>query len=115
MDLNLLQKDVANTVGVSEDSITNWENNRVIPQIQFYPKIIDFLGYLPFKADKNTLPGRLKIYRHLCGLSQKQLGKILKVNESTVCGWERGAHKPNDVMNAKLSKILKLERYQIGK
>ena len=47
IDLRMLQKDVANVIGVSEDCITNWENNRTIPQIQFMPKIIKFLGYNP--------------------------------------------------------------------
>jgi hypothetical protein len=38
------------------------------------------LGYLPFEFDMSTLPGRLKAYRLMNGLSQKQLGKILKVD-----------------------------------
>jgi DNA-binding XRE family transcriptional regulator len=59
---NLIQKEVANTIGVSEDSITYWENNRAAPQIQFYPKIIDFLGYIPFEIDSKTFEGKIQLY-----------------------------------------------------
>src|SRR5690606_30970241 len=48
MDLGLFQKDIAEIVGTSIDSITFWENGRAQPQIHFFPKIISFLGYYPF-------------------------------------------------------------------
>ena len=94
MDLKLLQKDIAQMLSVTEDSIVNWENNRSLPQVQFYPKIINFLSYLPFEIDKSSFSGRLKAYRYLNGLSQYQLGKIVGVDESTVCSWELGENQP---------------------
>jgi len=103
MELKLFQKDVAKICGVTEDCITNWEKNRSVPQIQFYPLIIKFLGYLPFKVDLTTLLGKLKAYRHMNGLSQKQLGKILMVDAATVCSWELGEHKPQKEMLTKLN------------
>jgi len=63
MDLKLLQSDVARIIKVSEDCITYWENNRSIPQINYYPQIIEFLGYCPFEIDETILSGRLKAYR----------------------------------------------------
>src|SRR5665647_3168855 len=54
IELGLLQKDVANVIGVCEDSITFWENNRSIPSVMYYPKIIQFLGYVPFDVDSST-------------------------------------------------------------
>jgi DNA-binding XRE family transcriptional regulator len=47
-EMNMFQKQLANLIGVSEDTITNWENNRAQPHIRNYPKIIEFLGYFPF-------------------------------------------------------------------
>lgn len=70
MDLKLLQKDVAKICGVTEDCITNWEKNRNTPQIQFFPRIIDFLGYMPFEVDLTTLSGKLKAHSYINGLSQ---------------------------------------------
>jgi hypothetical protein len=75
---------VARICGVSEDCITNW-GNRNTPQIQYYPRISNFLGYLPFDVDLTTLSGKLKAHRHFNGLSQKQLGKIVGVDRATVC------------------------------
>jgi len=56
--LGLYQKDVAEIIGVSEDSITYWENKRSKPQKRYYSKIIQFLGYSPF--DDSMLGGETK-------------------------------------------------------
>ncbi|RZJ91641.1 MAG: helix-turn-helix domain-containing protein [Chryseobacterium sp.] len=106
IELNLLQKDVARICGVSEDCIRNWEKNRSIPQIQFFPHIINFLGYMPIAFDLDTLSGRLKTYRHINGLGQKQMGKILGVDGGTVCSWELEENQPNKGMLVKLNPIL---------
>lgn len=81
MELKLFQKDVAKILDVAKDSITNWEKNRSSPQIQFFPGIINFLGYLPFEINLTTFSGKLKAYRQINGFSEKQLGEILKVME----------------------------------
>lgn len=90
----MLQKDLANFIGVCEDSITLWENNRNEPSIIYYPKIIQFLGYVPFDVDDSTLGGKIKLYRYLHGLSQTELALKLEVNESTVFHYENNKHKP---------------------
>lgn len=46
LQLKLCQIDVAGICGVSEDRIRNWEKNRSTPQIQFFPRVINFLGYI---------------------------------------------------------------------
>lgn len=43
IELGLLQKDVAIIMGVTEDSITNWENNRHRPTKWYLPLIDQFL------------------------------------------------------------------------
>ena len=104
--LALLQKDVAKILNVSEDTVTYWENGRSVPQIQFYPKIIEFLGYTPFSVDTSTLAGRMKRYRMENGVSQEDLGKLVGVNESTVFNWEKGYHKPFASKLTLLEKII---------
>ncbi|QIL42584.1 helix-turn-helix transcriptional regulator [Pedobacter sp. HDW13] len=94
MELKLLQKDVARICGVTEDCITNWERNRSTPQIQFFPCIINFLGYMPFEVDLTSPSGKLKAHRNINGLSQKQFGKILGVDGATICSWELEENKP---------------------
>lgn len=91
-----MQKHVANLIGVCEDSITGWENNRNDPSIVYYPKIIQFLGYVPFEVDTATLGGQIKLYRYMHGLSQEELALKLEVNESTIFHYENNKHKPLD-------------------
>lgn len=102
----LLQKDVAKILGVSEDCITNWEKNRSIPQVQFMPSIIKFLGYLPFSFDHTMLSGKLKIYRHLKGISQKRMGRMLNVDGATISSWEQGERQPYQRTIEKINSLL---------
>jgi len=44
MDLGLLQREVAEIIGVTESSVWNWEHG-VEPEQHYNPKIIKFLGY----------------------------------------------------------------------
>lgn len=93
--LNLLQKDVAEFINVSEDIITNWENNLSEPQIRFYHKIIWFLGYYRF-TENCALPYQIKKYRYIQGLTQNQFGEKVGVDGSTICNWETGETKPRN-------------------
>ncbi len=93
LKLHQFQKDVAKIFDVSTDTITNWENNRGVPQIQYYPTLIKFLGYLPFEIDISTPAGKLKEYRFKLGISHKKMGKILGVDGSTISSWESGEHQ----------------------
>jgi len=95
MEIKLLQRQVALLIGVTEDCITLWEKNHSIPQIKYYPRIIEFLGYCPFEIDESTFSGRLKSYRLKNGLSNKKLGKNLNVNGSTILAWEGNRSIPN--------------------
>ena len=94
LDLRLYQSDVANILKVSEATIYNWENNRSAPQVNYYPFIIEFLRYFPFDVDATTFSGKLKEYRYKNGLTIEDMGKVLKVDESTVFNWERGKRTP---------------------
>jgi DNA-binding XRE family transcriptional regulator len=50
LGLKLLQRHVAEQIGVDKTSIFNWEANTSEPDFRYMPAIIDFLGY-------NPLPG----------------------------------------------------------
>ena len=89
----MLQREVAAQIGVTEESIYNWETNRTEPEVQFIPKIINFLGYAPYDTGR-SFGKRLKAIRSALGLSQEHFAKAIKVDESTVAKWEREEHKP---------------------
>ncbi|MBE9601600.1 transcriptional regulator [Pedobacter sp. MC2016-24] len=106
MQLRLLQKEVARICGVTEDCITNWERNRSVPQVQFFPQIIKFLEYLPFDVNFATLGGKIKAYRLMNGFSQKKLGEIVGIDGGTICSWELGENQPHKKMLKKLDVML---------
>jgi DNA-binding XRE family transcriptional regulator len=47
LDLELLQKDVAQLLKADANSVINWEQNRSEPSLKYIPSIIEFLGYVP--------------------------------------------------------------------
>ena len=40
-------------------TICNWEINRTSPQLRFIPKIITFLGYVPYDTQSGTFGKRI--------------------------------------------------------
>jgi len=108
LDLGLLQREVAERLGVGETTVTNWELNRTTPALQFIPGIIEFLGYAPFPAGA-SLPDRLRTCRRLCGLSLNRLACLLQVDESTLARWERGTRRPTHVLLDRVETFLASE------
>ena len=47
MMLKLLQRDVAEQLGVDKTSVHNWEANHTKPDLQYMPAIVRFLRYNP--------------------------------------------------------------------
>jgi DNA-binding XRE family transcriptional regulator len=75
LDLDLRQKDVAATLGVTESSVTGWEKNRSTPNLSHVSLVIAFLGYTPppyVKASDNTIEN-MKIFCLRHGMSQEKL------------------------------------------
>jgi transcriptional regulator with XRE-family HTH domain len=54
MSLGLLQREVAEIIGVTESSIWKWEHG-IEPELQYNPRIIKFLGYIPFDCPGDTV------------------------------------------------------------
>jgi len=105
VELKLLQKDVAKLLGVKKESIYNWENNHNSPKIYLLPKIIEFLGYIPFELSTKTTAERTLYYRKVHGLSQEKLAELLSVDESTIRNWESGKHRPSKKSSETIEKI----------
>jgi transcriptional regulator with XRE-family HTH domain len=93
LDLQLLQKQVADQIGVDELTVTNWERNATVPAIRHIPAIIRFLGYDPLPSS-NSLPERLAAARRALGLSQRKMAEKLGVDPATIKNWEAGRHQP---------------------
>jgi len=108
LDFKLLQKQVADQIGVHEQTITLWEGNATVPEVRYIPTIIQFLGYNPLPV-ASSLPERLASARRVLGLSQRKMAAKLGVDLATLMGWEAGRHRPT-----KKSLIGKISRTDKG-
>jgi transcriptional regulator with XRE-family HTH domain len=103
LDLSLQQKDVSQILGVSEASIWYWEKSLISPSLHHIPKIIEFLGYVPYKTSPQTLGERISNARHLFGITLKELARRLGIDPGTLSNWERGKGEPAKKHLKKLS------------
>ena len=103
LELGLFQSAVAKALGVNTSTVTNWEKHHSEPMLWIIPKVIEFLGYKPELLATQTLGERIKAYRQLRGLSEKELAEQLGIDSATLGRWERDECKPK----SKLKKDLK--------
>jgi site-specific DNA recombinase len=101
----LLQKDVAEQLGVDKTSVFNWEANASTPEIRYMPAIIGFLGYNPLPA-ATTLAGQLVRQRTSLGLSQKESAGRIDVDPGTLARWERGDREPTGAFLSRVERFL---------
>ena len=106
LDLKLLQKQVADQIGVHELTITNWERNATVPEVRYMPAVIQFLGYSPLPAT-SSLSERLATARTALGLSQRKMAGKLGVDPATLMGWEAGRHQPTEKSLALIGEVLR--------
>ena len=83
LDRDLLQKDVAELLGVNVNTVVGWEIGRKEPKVSYLPRIYEFIGYDPFPHGE-TLGQRLRNERHKRGLTQHQLARLLGTRQGIV-------------------------------
>jgi transcriptional regulator with XRE-family HTH domain len=105
LDLSLRQKDVSHILGVSETSIWYWEKNLTSPSLHHVPKVIEFLGYVPYEKSPETLGERIGNARRVFGITLKQLAYRLGVDPGTLSNWEKGKGSPPKEHLKKLSTL----------
>ncbi|MFQ6047248.1 MAG: helix-turn-helix domain-containing protein [Gemmatimonadales bacterium] len=108
LDLGLLQKQVAQRLGVNDNTVTNWELGRSEPGLRFIPRILELLGYTPFDNQRDSLPipERLKVYRRIHGLSQGAVAARLGIDPSTLARWESGRSRPDKKHSERIEAFL---------
>jgi transcriptional regulator with XRE-family HTH domain len=104
--LELLQREIAEKLGVDGTTICNWETNRTSPQLRFIPRIIAFLGFDPYDIPPQALGKRIIATRRRLGLSQKRLAGLLDIDPGTLSRWERGKNSPSKNLLARLNVFL---------
>jgi len=92
MELGLYQREAGSKIGVGASSIWNWEHG-VEPELVYIPRIIDFLGYVPFERPIGTV-ALLKYYKLINGLSYERLGKVMGRDPEQLTDWLSGRNRP---------------------
>ncbi len=110
LDLGLLQREVAQEIGVTVFTIRNWERGRAEPAVRCLPGIISFLGYNPLLPLANTLGERITADRRGHGLSRDVFAALLDVNSSTLWRWETDQAVPRGERRRRLEVTLKAPR-----
>lgn len=96
MQNNLTQKDLAEKLGIAQNTVSQWENGtrsintetaKVIADL--FNVSIDTLCNNGSDFDGNVMV-RLKELRKEKGLSQKELADIFSVSQGTIANWENG-------------------------
>jgi transcriptional regulator with XRE-family HTH domain len=105
--LKLLQKRVADQIGVHESTISLWEGNATVPEVRYMPAIVQFLGYNPLPP-ASSLPQRLVIARRVLGLTQRKMAEKLGVDPSTLRDWEAGLHQPTEKRLNLIARVLQV-------
>ncbi len=93
LDLGLTQRDVARATGAGIQTVSLWEQGRHLPEIRYWPGVIRFLGYDPH-PEPTTFADKLLAARRRCGYSQVELARHLKVDPSSIWGWEVKRRQP---------------------
>jgi transcriptional regulator with XRE-family HTH domain len=94
LDIGLFQRQVAEKMGVDEETIFRWERNESRPAVRHIPAIVRFLGYNPFPEPESSCE-RLVLNRRLLGLTQETMARRLGVDEATLRKWEQGRAQPS--------------------
>lgn len=105
MNRRELQKDVAEQIGVSTDTICYWENGRAEPEIRYHPAIINYLGYNPFPEPEDTIK-RLEWFKMTNGLSFDGLAAKIGIHAQQLQAWISGSKAPIAKNIDKLNTIL---------
>jgi transcriptional regulator with XRE-family HTH domain len=87
--LGLLQREAAEMLGVSTDTVVNWEKDKTRPVASQFRPVVTFLGYDPTPAP-STLAERLKAKRRELGVTFAQVARHLRWDPGTLTRYLNG-------------------------
>ena len=93
LELGLLQKETATLIGVTDDTLRDWELHGRPPRARHIPEIIKFLGYDPELPPQNVA-GLIARERMRRGLSISKMAALVGVSDDTLRNWEAGRYLP---------------------
>lgn len=94
--LGLSQRELAERVGASRQSVWEWESDRLGPHPRYVPLLCDALDVSPIWLLVFEDNPTLRDLRTAWGLSQPQIAELTGLTQSTISRVERGDWHPED-------------------
>jgi transcriptional regulator with XRE-family HTH domain len=92
----LHQWQAAREIGVTKETVANWEKGKTEPPVQVMSAVIRFLGFDPSPSpDSPDLGSRMLRYRRQHGLSIKEAAGRAGVDPDSWATWERTGSIPS--------------------
>ena len=104
--MRLGQREIADVIGVEEWTISGWELDKFEPKTGHLPKLVQFLGYIPWQIETETLGGKLQQARLLKGVQPSELAAQIEVSTKAILRWESNINKPRPAQLEKLNHAL---------
>ncbi len=104
----LLQKDLAEQLGVSADTVRNWELGHSKPSPQNLQKLAEMVK-LPQRfllVSEAEFPHRFLLVRRRLALSQAEIASHLRVTRDTISNWERGRNEPRGETRERVDQLI---------
>ena len=111
-ELGLIQRQLAERLGVLPGAIEKWERGKCYPHERLSSKLIEVLGFDPTALIRG-LPDELRRYRLRQGFSRPQMAERLGIHPGTVWRWETG--RRITVQRKSLEKIQEFLAEEAGK
>ena len=108
-ELGLLLREAAERMGVSAETIANWENGKTEPIATQFQPVVAFLGYDPMPAP-TTLAERLEAKRRLLGVTFAQVARHLGWDPGTLARYLSGTWRMPTARGALLEAFLLTEK-----
>jgi transcriptional regulator with XRE-family HTH domain len=89
--LGLTRKEAAKLIGVRGAAVGLWETGKHHPESEYWPGILQFIGYDPICPAPQTVPEKIAYLCRHKGISRRLLADLLGVDKATILKWEHGA------------------------
>ena len=87
--LGLSRPEVAKRFGTCRNSVLNWENDSQLPEVQFWPTLIRFLGYDP-SPTATTFAELIELQRRKLGWTYHRVAGFIGVDDHSLLRWVKG-------------------------
>lgn len=112
----LTQKELGQKLGLSFQSVAQWENGLRRPKIETLKRIADALempvgAFLPSMGIGESAGSRIKMARERQNMTQKELAEKMGTTPQNISQYERGIRNPKLETRERLAKVLSVDAH----